>query len=220
MAELSTKTATLRIDAFFKKAVLFKDAHCDEAAQKALESFHGYGLRPPQIAVRRGDEAFNYELSFSLFNGNGTFKILPEKVEVGLQGIASAKDLEIVADCVTKFYHQVLVPEIGATNIDASAHATAASPEDRDKYLLRSADASKQIVRAGSVIYARCKDWTEEIRLLVDRSLVFANDGLFLMWSTTFPGNKLTMELMANLEKGCEEAANKVDLMFSKPKAQ
>jgi hypothetical protein len=220
MAELSTKTASLRIDGFFKKPVLFKDAHCDEIAQKSLDTFYGYGLRPSQITVRRGDEAYSYDLSFSLFNGNGTFKILSEKMELGLQGIASAKDLEIVADCVSKFYQQVLVPEIGATNIEVNAQTVAASAEVRDQYLSRFADASKQITRTGAVIYVRCNKWPEEIRMLVDRSLLFLNDGLFLMWTTTFAGNKLTMELMANLENACEEAANKLDLVFKKPNPQ
>jgi len=219
MAELTTKTASLKIDGFFKRAVLFKDAHCAEAAQKALDIFYGYGLRTAQIAVRNGDETYNYDLYFPLFNGNASFKISAEKVELGFQGIANAKDFEIVADCVAKFYQQVLVPEVGATNIDATAHAVTASAEARDKYLLRSADTSKQITCAGAVMYTRCKDWMEEIRVLVDRSLVFANDGLFLMWTTTFSGDKLTMELLANLEKACEEAANKLDLTFSKPSA-
>ncbi len=220
MAELTTKTAILRIDGFFKKPVLFKDAHCDETAQKSLDNFYGYGLRPPQIAVRKGDEAYNYDLFFSLFNGNGTFKILSDRIELAFQGIASAKDLEIVADCVSKFYQQVLVPEVGATNIEANAQTVAASVEERDQFLSRFADASKRITRAGAVVYVRCDKWPEEIRMLVDRSLVFLSDGLFLMWSTTFAGDKLTMELMANLENACEEAANKLGFVFKKPNPQ
>ncbi len=73
MAELTTKTAGLKIDGFFKKPVLFKDAHCDETAQKSLDSFSSYGLKSSQISLRAGDEAYNYDVSFSLFNGNATF---------------------------------------------------------------------------------------------------------------------------------------------------
>src|SRR5439155_14903823 len=120
MAELSTKTATLKIDGFFKKAVLFKDARCDEAAKKSLDSFSGYGLRPAQIVMRKGDETYNYDLFFSLFNVNATFKISSDRLELNFQGVANSRDLEIVADCVAKFY-QLLGPEVGATNISVTA---------------------------------------------------------------------------------------------------
>ena len=50
--------------------------------QKCLEAFASYGLKPIQISIRSGDQTFNYELSFSLFNGNGTFRISAEKLEV------------------------------------------------------------------------------------------------------------------------------------------
>jgi len=44
-------------------------------SQKCLEAFVSYGLKPSQIVFRAGDQMFNYDISFSLFNGNGTFKI-------------------------------------------------------------------------------------------------------------------------------------------------
>jgi hypothetical protein len=85
MAELTTKICAVTFESFFTKAILFKDARCDEISQKCLEAFASYGLRSSQIAVRGGDQTFNYDLSFSLFNGNGIFKISAEKLEVSLQ---------------------------------------------------------------------------------------------------------------------------------------
>ena len=81
-------------DSFFKKVVLFRDSKLEEAAQRCLEAFFGYGLRPPQIELRRRDHAFNYELTFSLFNGNGTFAVSAEKIHIHIKNATSSKDVE------------------------------------------------------------------------------------------------------------------------------
>src|SRR2546422_812416 len=99
MAEITTRTMGVSIEAFFKKPILYKEARCDETAVRCLEAFSSYALRPTQVAVRAGDLAFNYDLSFVLFNGNGTFKISSEKLEIHFQNVVSNKDFEVIADC-------------------------------------------------------------------------------------------------------------------------
>src|SRR6266403_3975155 len=104
MAELTAKNLGITIEAFFKKPVLYKDAHCAETAQKCLEAFSSYALRATQIAIRTGDVAYNYDVSFLLFNGNGSFKISSEKLEITFQNIVTGKDFEVVVDCIAKHY--------------------------------------------------------------------------------------------------------------------
>lgn len=213
MAEITTKTCGVTFESFFKKAVLFKDAHCDEAAQKCLEAFASYGLRPTQVGIRSGDQTFNYELSFSLFNGNGTFRLSAEKLDVALQNASSDKDFEIVQDCIAKIYEHVPLPEINNTLISANAHATFVSIEELQQYLLKFVNPAKQIVSGGIIAYVHCQNWKEEIRFTIDRSLVFPT-GLFLVWSTTYRGNSLSREVLKNVKEAFEEAVTKFDLSF------
>ena len=215
MAEITTKVGGVNFESFFKKAVLFKDAKCDEFAQKSLEAFASYGLKPTQVIVRNEDQAFNYDLSFSLFNGNGTFRVSAEKLDVALQNATSDKDLEIVQDCIAKIYEHVPLPEIGSTLISANAHAIFGSVEECQKYLQSKADPSKQIGLAGVIAYIRCKNWEEEIRFTIDKSLAFPA-GLFLTWSTTYRGNKPSREVLKNVIEAFEESVTKFDLTLSK----
>ena len=102
MTEITTQSCDVTCQSFFKKAVLFKDAHFEEVAEKCLECFGSYGLRPTQINVRSGDRVFRYELAFSLFNGNGKFKISTEKIESEFHNVITDKDVEVVQDCLAK----------------------------------------------------------------------------------------------------------------------
>lgn len=219
MPEITTRVCGVTFESTFKSAVLFKDTHCDVAAERCLEAFAGYGLRPTQIALRSGDQAFNYDLSFSLFNGNGTFRLSSEKLHVALQNATSEKDLEIVKDCVAKAYEHLPLSEIGSTQILANAHATFATDEAWQQYLRRFANPDRQIVSGGILAYVRCQNWAEEIRLSADHSLVFPS-GLFLDWSTTYRAGKPTREVIGNVATVFEDAVSKFDLTFSKQASQ
>jgi len=215
MAEITTKTCGVTLESFFKKAVLFKDAQCDVAAQKCFEAFASYGLRPSQISVRSGDQTFNYELSFSLFNGNGTFRISAEKLDIVLQNATSDKDLEIVQDCIAKIYEHVPLQEISNTLISGNAHATFPSAEEMQQYLLKFANPGKQIISSGVIAYVRCQNWEEEIRVTIDKSLAFPT-GLFLAWSTTYRDGKLSRDVLKNVKEAFAESVTKFDLVFPK----
>jgi len=213
MAEITTRICGVTFESFFKKAVLFKDAHCDNSAQKCLEAFASYGLKPTQVFVRTGDQTFNYDLSFSLFNSNGTFKISAEKMDFSLQNATNDKDLEIVQDCLAKVYEHVPLPEINYTSISATAHATFPSVQEMEKYLRQYANPTKQIVAGGTIAYIVCQNWAEEIRLMIDRSLVYP-EGLFLAWSTIYRENKPSREVLRYVKEAFENAMPKFDLTF------
>jgi hypothetical protein len=210
-----TKVCAVAFESFFKKAVLFKDARCDEVSQKCLEAFASYGLRPTQIAFRTGDQMFNYDVSFSLFNGNGTFRISAEKLDVSLQNAASEKDLEIVEDCVTKIYGHVPLPDIHNTSISANAQATFASKEALQEFLTY-ANPTKQIVWRGTIAYILLPTWPEEIRLMADRSVIYP-DGVFSTWNTAYKGNKISRDVLKNVKDVFEKALTTLGLTFPKP---
>ena len=215
MAEITTKVCGVTIESFFKRAILFKNAHCDDVSQKCLEAFASYGIKPTQIIVRSGDQTFNYDLSFSLFNGNGTFKISAEKLDITLQNATTEKDLEVVKDCIAKVYEHVPLPDLNNSSISVTAHATFPSIEEMQQFLLKYASPEKQIVAGGTIAYISCQHWAEEIRLAIDRALVYP-EGLFLLWSTVYQKNKISRDVLKLIEETFEDSVAKLDLTFPK----
>ena len=151
MTELATQSFNLTIESAYKRPLLFQDSRWSDIAKSALDTFASKGLRPPQILLKKGDEAFNYELSFSLFNGNGTFRILPERLEIAFQNAVSAADQEVIEDCVVKFYEQIPLPEILGSYFRIYAHANLASTEARNEFLARFAKPEKRMKSGGLI---------------------------------------------------------------------
>jgi hypothetical protein len=205
----------LTLDGAFRKPVLYRNAHCVEVAEKCLEAFGNYGLKPTQVRVQRQDEAFNYELSFSLFNGNGTFKLSAETLRLEFQNANGRRDIELLTDCIVKAYQEVPIPEITNTVINANGHATMSSEEEAKEYLLRYARPEKGISAGGMVAFMNCRTWPQTIRLLLEGSLAYPA-GVFLNWSTRHPGSKMSREAAHDLEVAFEESVTKLDLRFVK----
>ncbi|MEO6181978.1 MAG: hypothetical protein ABIP76_02465 [Verrucomicrobiota bacterium] len=107
------------------------------------------------------------------------------------------------------------MPEIGNTLISANAHATFAMVEQSQKYLQSNSNPAKQIELAGVIAYIHCKNWEDEIRLVIDKSLAFPA-GLFLTWSTAYGGSKPSREVLKKVKEAFEESVTKFDLTFPK----
>src|SRR5216683_1105463 len=135
MAEIIKTLTAVNLDSIFKKAISLKEAQLDVVANKCLEAFSVYGLKPSQLAMRPGDLLFTYDLSFRLFNNNFTFQFTGEKLHLEFQNAGSQSDLEILGDCLAKVQEQVTMPEVGITGIAASAQAFLQSPEEVNAYL-------------------------------------------------------------------------------------
>lgn len=214
MVEITTKVASVTLESFFKNAVLFKDVRCDEVATKSLEAFASYGLKPTQINVRSGDQVFNYEMGFSLFNGNGTFRISADKLDVVLKNATNDKDLEIVQDCVARIYELVSLPEVADTSVSANAHATFSSVNELQNYLSRFTNPDKQIISGGAIAHVLCPGWKEEIRMTLEKSLAFP-EGLFLTWSTLHRGGKPSRDTLQAIQAAFALSVTKFDLSYS-----
>ena len=107
------------------------------------------------------------------------------------------------------------MPAINNTLISANSHATFASMEELQHYLLRFANPEKQILSGGIIAYVRCQNWKEEIRLTIEKSLAFPA-GLFLVWSTTYRDGKPSRDVLKHVKEAFEESVTKFDLAFPK----
>src|SRR5437016_4313386 len=84
----------------FQTPVAFDRDSLKGIAHAALGAFGQFGLRPNQVWQRMGDALFDYELSFSLFNGQASFRLGPERAWVNVQNARGRRDVEVVLQCL------------------------------------------------------------------------------------------------------------------------
>ena len=218
MQVISLQTLGIVIDAMFTTAVPFQEARCDELAKKCLELFSGYGLKPAQISVRKRDQVFNYDLSFQLFNGNGTFKISAEKLHMSLQNATGKQDYEIIVECVTKMYEAVSLMKIANSSITASGHVKLSSALAVSEYFRSRAIPKSDMVLTGIIgRFSSCSSWPHKMKLLLEESFVYP-EGVFFSFSTDYPVGNLSRQTLDNLTEAFWESLGKCELHF--PKAE
>ncbi len=215
MTELATQNFNVTVESAYKHPVLFQDSRWSEIAKSALDTFASNGLRPGQVILRKGDEAFNYDLSFSLFNGSGTFRVSAERLEIGFQNAVSNADQELIVDCVAKFYERIPLPDLLLSYLRVYVHANLPSTDARNAFLATFAKPQKGVTSGGLIAYVLSDKWKEEFRITLDRSVVFPA-GIFLTWETRLVGERLTRGLLTALSDACEDAAQRLDLVFKK----
>jgi len=214
MLELTTRLVEVLLQTHFKKPVLNRDAHYDNVALKCWEAYSSYGLTPTDIKVQTGDIGFNHQLFFQLFNGNGTFKVTAEKAEVFLKNAVGRSDFDIIVDCINKFYGQVPLPEYTHTAVTASAHSQT-TPDEYKKYMAQFTNPEKKIIHGGAIVHALCEGWPSPIRMTMEPSVVYS-DAIFFTWQTTLVESKVMPAALELLNKACDDAAAKMDIVFAK----
>jgi hypothetical protein len=217
MQEISLQTLGIVFETMFTTAVPFLEARCDDLAKKCLEMFSGYGLKPTQISVRRRDQVFNYDLSFQLFNGNGTFKISAEKLHISLQNAQGPKDYKIIADCVTKMYEAVPFTNLANSSITATGHAKLSSALAVSEYFLSFTKPHGDMVLTGIIGQPSCSSWPHKIKLLLEESSVYP-ESVFFSFFTDYPAGKISRQTLDNMVSAFRESLEKCDLYF--PKAE
>lgn len=215
MTEISRQLFSVAVESIYKRPALFQESRWAEVAPNALDAFASNGLRPGQIALKKGDELYNYEISFALFNGNGTFRLSSERLEITFQNAISAADQELIIDCVAKCHDRIPLPEIALTRISVYLHAALESIEAKNKFLAKFANPEKNVISGGLIAYVLSDKWKTEFRVTLDRSLVYPA-AIFISWETQFLGSRLTRDQMMTFGEACEDVAQKLDLVFKK----
>jgi hypothetical protein len=216
MTEIRFHVFGVTFEASFKNAVLYRDSQCDLVAQKFLEAFASYGLKPKQITLNHRDQLFNYELSVSLFNGNATLKVSSEKLFMEFKNVIPPDDVGVVNDCVVKTFEHIPFKEITSTTISVNSHATMASGQEAMRYLQKNAKSDLGIIWAGTNANIRSTFWPQEIRITIEESLRYTN-ALFISWTTVHHASKLSGDVLLSLSKALMDSLEKFDLVEGKP---
>ncbi len=178
-------------------------------ANTSLGAFEKFGLRGSLILQRVGDALFDYDLSFSLFNGQATFRIGAEKAFVNVQNARGRKDLEIVAQCMASALDCFQVRPASRIAIHGNCHALFEQAEDCEAFFKTFADPAANIVDGGRISFVQETGWPSPVRVLVERSLSSKN-AAFVTWSTEWP--EANLENLRKIADCCGKATDKIGL--------
>jgi hypothetical protein len=169
------------MEAFFQSPVAFDEANLNSVANNALEKFGKYNLRAPQIWQKVGDQLFDYELSFGLFNNQAQVRLGAERLFVNLQSARGKKDVEIVAECLVSASQCVTAGAFAKSTVQAVAHAAFDSEISGELFFASFVDKDKAIIGGGNIVVVQESSWPSPVRLACEKSLLVKN-AVFLTW--------------------------------------
>jgi hypothetical protein len=217
MINATTKQYSVSLTNWFAEAVPYREAGLEGIAKKLLRKFSGYGLRPLEIFQRAGDRLFDYDLTFSLFNRNSTFRLTAEGSHAAFQNALGDKDAGVITDCLLGFLDSLSERRTRESNLEAFVHASLGSAEERDRFLRTLGATDRKISVAGLVLYSPADETFQEARFLVDRSLALP-DGVFLNWAARF-SEPLTQEVLTKAVSSFKRLSDEIGLEFVSPQA-
>lgn len=197
MPELKIETFAIAIEGTFAKPVPFLEAQCDVLAKACLEKFGVYRLQPTQISVRRRDQVFNYDLSFQLFNGNGTFKISADRFSINLQNGRGKDDYNIMTHCISAFYEVIPIAILSFSTITATGHTLMVSPDSVQKYFSEFRNDKVSSTLTGVIGTPVHKPWPHKMKLMLEESALYPN-GLFFSFVTDYPA-KISQQIVEQM---------------------
>lgn len=210
-------TATVRqygisLTSWFAEVVSLREAGLEAVARKLLLRFGGYGLRPLDLFQREGDKLFDYDVTFSLFNRGGSFRLTCEGVHTAFQNARDEKDAGIISDCLTGILECVSERRIREHRLELFVHAALSSTAERDQFLASFGPTERRLPLGGCVLYFPADAPLGESRLLVDRSVPFP-EAVFLSWNIQF-SYTLNQELLNNIVTTFKQLSGQLDLQF------
>ena len=203
MHAATAKLYSVSLTSWFAEAVPFSEASVPALAKKILLRFGGYGLRPTEIIQREGDRLFDYDLTFALFNRNGTFRLTSEGGHASFQNAKDSNDANLISDCLSGVSETLSERRMREHRLEAFVHVSLPSVAERDGFLASLGPTDRKLPVVGCILNFPPIGSFGEGRFVLDRSLMFP-DAVFLNWSIQFaksPGKEIFAEATETFRK-------------------
>lgn len=215
MIELTTKVIAVTIDSSFVQPRPFAKERMDQIGVRALDSFKVNGLQPEHIGLRTVDILFGYELNFSLFGGSATFRLTSAHLILSFQNILNRDALQTVAETASRAHSLFEKTDFLEHAIGGIAHTSFRDEQQEKNVSASMEDPARQIEFLGRLAHFRIPEWSQAIRLQIDRSIFFP-PGLFLSWNSVL-GGQVNVETLTQAAKAFEITANRFDFRILVP---
>lgn len=212
MLRVRNENLAVTMEAFFRAPVAFDKNNLSSVANSALEKFGKYGLRSAQIWQRIGDQLFDYELSFWLFNNQAQVRFGADRLLVTLQSGRGKKDVEIIAECLINASQCVSADAFARSTVQATAHAAFDSEISGESFFATFVDKDKDIVGGGKIVTVQGSSWMSPVRLVCEKSLLFKNS-VFLTWFTERTGT-VDLDSLKEIADRFSATAQRIGLEF------
>jgi hypothetical protein len=200
MFRVDNQNISVGLDVVFASPLAYDAGRIRTIAKSALEQFAALGLRPSNLYQNPGDQLFNYELSFPLFNNQAHFRLSGERLIVSIQNARTKVDVRTLIDVLVGSQKCFTEDAACHSNFQAVAHGMFSNEDDFNAFFAPFNDPANDIIDGGRILFIKEKDWPFKVRLSFERSTVFKNSA-FITWWTEQSG-------MVGLEK-FEEIADK-----------
>src|SRR5271165_3608104 len=174
MIELTTKLIGVSIDSSFIQPSPFSKERLDQIGLRALDLFKANGLKPEHIGLRTVDVLFGYELNFSLFGGSATFQLTGARLILNFKNIVNRDALQTAAEAISKAHSLFEKTDFLEHAIGVVAHTSFRNEQQQKNATASMEDPARQIEFLGRLAHFRIPEWSEAIRLQIDRSLFFS----------------------------------------------
>ncbi len=166
---------------------------------------HALGIRPNDASLNVRDALYNYELKVTLFRGQGTIKVGPEKAEMSVQDIHSESDMELVKTVFLKASSVLKATDTTTTYIQANIHLNLITG-DRAKFFAAYFPVIGDHLLQGGIIYRNIQPFLPDIRVQLERSNLYPG-ALFFNWTGGVKGlftaavyEEVQKEIIASLD--------------------
>ena len=200
------------MEGMFASPVPFDGNRLRSVAATSLERFGEFGLRSNLIWQRLGDQLYDYELSFGLFNNQAQFRLGAERFLVNIQNARGKRDAELLVDLLARANKCVDATLISKTVFQFASHASFENDDEANSFFRQFEDVASDIVGGGRITVIRFKESPGPVRLAVERSITL-KQGVFAVWSSERDGGA-TLEVLQQLADTYSKAAQKIGLEF------
>jgi hypothetical protein len=176
------------VDLPLPKPLSMRDPALEEFVQALCDPQIGIGLRPSQVQLINRDWLYQYELTATFFEGNGTLVRNPERLRFSVRNARNWADWQLVHQTMLRVHNLLVLDPKSISNLTMQAQLRFPSMPDRERFLKALAP-GRAIARPCGLGYLRIPDWESEVRVQIEDSNLVPN-GVYIGVDTQYQNNQ------------------------------
>ena len=194
--------------------VSVRDPAIEAFVQSLCDPLTGIGLRPSQVQLINRDWLYQYELTASFFEGNGTLVRTAERLRFSVRNARNWADWQLVHQTMLRVHNLLALDPNSVSNLTMQAQLQFPSIAERERFLRSLAPGrSTSIVRPCGLGYLRIPDWEFEVRVQIENSNVVSNGG-YMGVDTQYKNNQDWESFVGSMPTMFAAAANAYGIGF------
>ncbi len=180
MLKLAVQKFGVSLDARFPTPVAFPDAKVHEFSSAMIRLF---GITSEQFKLRHSDILFGYELKASFYNGAALLERNADRLVLSFNDATTAAHRDFIVPLLEKYWGGIAKEIDPRGNFSVSLHASFQSEAEFTEFFKPSCRGDG-VISEGRIGVLRVATWPEEVRLSIERSVLYPHS-MFVYCSST-----------------------------------